>query len=159
MAIRVRYRPGFGRLAMTISMPVPFNPAFSVSVRIRAPRNDDAGRFVAQLAVGQYCTGVRDSIQVVDLALGHLKALARLQDHAECRTINLGTGVGYSVLYMVCAFEQASGKPVPYQVAPRRAGDIASCYADPAQAWTTLGWRAERGPDAMCADTWRWQKN
>jgi UDP-glucose 4-epimerase len=114
---------------------------------------------VAQLAVGQYCTGVRDSIQVVDLALGHLKALARLQDHAECRTINLGTGVGYSVLYMVCAFEQASGKPVPYQVAPRRAGDIASCYADPAQAWTMLGWCAERGPDAMCADTWRWQKN
>jgi UDP-glucose 4-epimerase len=67
--------------------------------------------------------------------------------------------VGYSVLDMVRAFEQASGRPVPYQVAPRRAGDIASCYADPAQALTLLGWRAERGLDAMCADAWRWQTN
>lgn len=127
--------------------------------------------FVAQVAVGRReflnvwgndyptpdGTGVRDYIHVVDLALGHLKALERLQQHAECRAINLGTGVGYSVLDMVRAFEQASGKPVPYKVAPRRAGDIAACYADPAQALALLGWRAERGLQAMCADAWRWQ--
>jgi UDP-glucose 4-epimerase len=67
--------------------------------------------------------------------------------------------MGYSVLDMVRAFAQASGKPVPYQVAPRRAGDIATCYADPAQALALLGWRAERGLEAMCADAWRWQTN
>ena len=127
--------------------------------------------FVAQVAVGQreflnvwgddYSTpdgtGVRDYIHVVDLALGHLKALARLQTHAECLTVNLGTGTGYSVLEMVRAFELASGKPVPYKVGPRRAGDIASCYAEPKLALELLGWRAERGLDAMCADGWRWQ--
>lgn len=127
--------------------------------------------FVAQVAVGRReflnvwgndyptpdGTGVRDYIHVVDLALGHLKALQRLEQHTECLAINLGTGVGYSVLEMVRAFEQASGKPVPYKVAPRRAGDIASCYADPAQALALLGWRAQRGLDAMCADAWRWQ--
>lgn len=129
--------------------------------------------FVAQVAVGRRTflnvwgddyptpdgTGVRDYIHVVDLALGHLKALQRLEQHAECLAINLGTGVGYSVLEMVRAFEQASGKPVPYKVAPRRAGDIASCYADPAQALALLGWRAQRGLDAMCADAWRWQSS
>ena len=129
--------------------------------------------FVAQVAVGRreylnvwgddYATpdgtGVRDYIHVVDLALGHLKALERLQQHSECQAINLGTGVGYSVLDMVRAFEQASAKAVPYQVAPRRAGDIAACYADPALAWSLLGWRAERGLDAMCTDTWRWQSH
>jgi UDP-glucose 4-epimerase len=127
--------------------------------------------FVAQVAVGRreflnvwgndYATpdgtGVRDYIHVVDLALGHLKALERLQQHAECRAINLGTGVGYSVLEMVRAFEQASGKPVPYRIASRRAGDIAACYADPALAMALLGWRAERGLEAMCSDAWRWQ--
>ena len=127
--------------------------------------------FVAQVAVGRrellnvwgndYATpdgtGVRDYIHVVDLALGHLKALERLQQQAQCFAINLGTGVGYSVLDMVRAFEQASGKPIHYQVAPRRAGDIASCYADPAEAMALLGWRAERGLETMCADTWRWQ--
>ena len=127
--------------------------------------------FVAQVAVGRRAflnvwgddydtpdgTGVRDYIHVVDLALGHIQALARLQQQPQCVAINLGTGVGYSVLDMVRAFEQASGRPVPYQVAPRRAGDIASCYADPAQALALLGWRAERGLQAMCADAWRWQ--
>ncbi len=129
--------------------------------------------FVAQVAVGRreflnvwgddYATpdgtGVRDYIHVVDLALGHLKALERLQDQAECLAVNLGTGMGYSVLDMVRAFEKASGKSVPYQVAPRRAGDIASCYADPAQALTLLGWRAQRGLDTMCSDAWRWQNS
>ena len=127
--------------------------------------------FVAQVAVGRRAyvnvwgndyptpdgTGVRDYIHVVDLALGHLKALERLDQHAECRAINLGTGVGYSVLDMLRAFEQASGKPVPYQVAERRAGDIAACYADPAQAIELLGWRAERNLQVMCSDAWRWQ--
>ena len=103
-------------------------------------------------------TGVRDYIHVVDLALGHLQALARLQAQAECLAINLGTGAGYSVLDVVHAFEQTSGKPIPCQVGPRRAGDIASCYADPAQALALLGWGAERGPEAMCADTWHWQR-
>jgi len=127
--------------------------------------------FIAQVAVGRReflnvwgndyptpdGTGVRDYIHVVDLALGHLRALERLQAQPECLTINLGTGVGYSVLEMVHAFEQASGKPVPYKIAPRRAGDIASCYADPARALALLGWRAQRGLEAMCADAWRWQ--
>ena len=129
--------------------------------------------FVAQVAVGRRAyvnvwgndyptpdgTGVRDYIHVVDLALGHLKALERLDQHAECRAINLGTGVGYSVLDMLRAFEQASGKPVPYQVAERRAGDIAACYADPAQAIELLGWRAERNLQVMCSDAWRWQSD
>lgn len=129
--------------------------------------------FVAQVAVGRreflnvwgkdYATpdgtGVRDYIHVVDLALGHLKALGRLRQYAECLAINLGTGVGYSVLDMVHAFEQASGKSVPYRIGPRRAGDIASCYADPSQALALLGWRAERGLQDMCTDAWRWQKS
>jgi UDP-glucose 4-epimerase len=132
--------------------------------------------FVAQVAVGRReClnvwgadyptpdgTGVRDYIHVVDLALGHLKALnalARLDHQEECLTVNLGTGKGYSVLEIVREFEAASGKPVPYKVAPRRPGDIASCYADPNQAFTLLGWRAERGLSEMCADAWRWQRD
>ena len=129
--------------------------------------------FVAQVAVGRrphvnvwgndYATpdgtGVRDYIHVVDLALGHIKALERLQRHAECRAINLGTGVGYSVLDMLRAFEQASGKLVPYKLAERRAGDIAACYADPAQALELLGWQAQRDLQTMCVDAWRWQSS
>ena len=131
--------------------------------------------FVAQVAVGRRAflnvwghdyptpdgTGVRDYIHVVDLALGHLKALnalEQLQERAECLTVNLGTGTGYSVLDIVWAFEQASGRSVPYKIAPRRPGDIASCYADPQRAIELLGWRAERGLSAMCADAWRWQR-
>lgn len=104
-------------------------------------------------------TGVRDYIHVVDLALGHLKALERLQQGPQCQAINLGTGVGYSVLDMVRAFERASGQAVPYQIAPRRPGDVAACYADPAQAFALLGWQASRGLDFMCEDAWRWQRN
>ena len=103
---------------------------------------------------------MRDYIHVVDLALGHLKALKtleRLEEKAECLTVNLGTGTGYSVLDIVRAFEQASGRSVPYKIAPRRPGDIASCYADPQRAFELLDWRAERGIGAMCADAWRWQ--
>jgi UDP-glucose 4-epimerase len=127
--------------------------------------------FVAQVAVGRReflnvwgndyptadGTGVRDYIHVVDLAQGHIKALQRLQKQAECLTVNLGTGVGYSVLDMVRAFAKASGKPVPCKVAERRAGDIAACYSDPALAFELLGWRAQRDLATMCADAWRWQ--
>ncbi len=104
-------------------------------------------------------TGVRDYIHVVDLALGHLKALDRLHKRAECLTVNLGTGRGYSVLEIVRAFEKASGRSVPYKIGPRRPGDIAACYADPQRAFELLDWRAERGIGAMCADTWRWQSS
>jgi len=128
--------------------------------------------FVAQVAIGKRPelrvfgndyptpdgTGVRDYIHVVDLALGHLAALNHLMSHApHLLTINLGTGRGYSVLEMIRAFEKASGRRVPYSFAPRRAGDIATCYADPSFARELLGWQACRTLDDMCADTWRWQ--
>lgn len=102
-------------------------------------------------------TGVRDYIHVVDLARGHLAALERMPA-AGVVTVNLGTGRGYSVLEMVKAFEQASGRAVPYRLAPRRPGDVAACYADPALAAALLGWRAEKGLAEMCADAWRWQR-
>ena len=102
-------------------------------------------------------TGVRDYIHVVDLAEGHVAALARLLDHPGSLTVNLGTGVGHSVLDVVKAYAAASGRPVPYRVVPRRPGDVAACYADPSLAATLLGWRARLGLDRMCADSWRWQ--
>lgn len=103
-------------------------------------------------------TGVRDYIHVVDLAIGHVKALQELVQKPQCVAVNLGTGIGYSVMDMVKAFEIASGKPVPYKVAPRRAGDIASCYAQASLAQHLFNWRAERGLSTMCEDAWRWQK-
>ena len=102
-------------------------------------------------------TGVRDYIHVVDLAIGHVKALKKIQEKSGVSIYNLGTGVGYSVLDVLHAFEKACGKEIPYQIKPRRAGDIAMCYADPAKAARVLGWKAEKGLDEMCADTWRWQ--
>lgn len=102
-------------------------------------------------------TGVRDYIHVVDLARGHLAALRHLPAHPGIHTWNLGTGTGYSVLQMVHAFERASGRPVPYVVSPRRPGDIAQCWSDPAKAQRELGWRAELGLERMMADAWRWQ--
>ena len=102
-------------------------------------------------------TGVRDYIHVMDLAEGHLKALEHLDDFDKVMTINLGTGRGYSVLEMVKAFEDASGRKVPYKIVERRAGDIATCYADPGYAKEVLGWEASRGIEAMCQDAWRWQ--
>ena len=102
-------------------------------------------------------TGVRDYIHVQDLADGHLKALQAIAPSSGVHTWNLGTGQGYSVLQMVKAFEQASGQAVPYQLVPRRPGDIAECWADPAKAATELGWKAERGLHDMMSDTWRWQ--
>lgn len=104
-------------------------------------------------------TGVRDYIHVMDLADGHVKALDKIETFDKVVTINLGTGNGYSVLDMVKAFERASGVKIPYKIAPRRAGDIATCYADPSYAKEVLGWEAKRGIDEMCEDSWRWQSN
>ena len=102
-------------------------------------------------------TGVRDYIHVVDLAIGHLKALDKLQSNPGVVTYNLGTGQGYSVLDVVNAFEKASGQNVPYKITDRRPGDIASCYADPTKAEKELGWTAKRDIVEMCRDAWRWQ--
>ena len=127
--------------------------------------------YIAQVAVGrrEYLnvwgndyptpdgTGVRDYIHVVDLALGHVKAVEALAAGPGARIWNLGTGCGYSVLEMARAFERASGRPVPYKFGPRRPGDIAQCYADPAKAGRELGWKAMRGLEEMCEDAWRWQ--
>lgn len=127
--------------------------------------------YVSQVAVGKleqltvfgndYATkdgtGVRDYIHVVDLAVGHVKAIEKLTESPGVVIYNLGTGQGYSVLEMVEAFRQASGRNVPYVIAGRRPGDIAACYADPAKALAELGWKADRGIQEMCEDTWRWQ--
>ncbi|MDO4905520.1 MAG: UDP-glucose 4-epimerase GalE [Lautropia sp.] len=128
--------------------------------------------FVTQVAVGKRPmlsvfggdyptpdgTGVRDYIHVVDLALGHLAALERVMVEPGAWTVNLGTGKGYSVLDIVKAFERASGREIPHQIVARRPGDVAQCYADPALAAQMLNWRAERGLEQMCADSWRWQQ-
>lgn len=102
-------------------------------------------------------TGVRDYIHVVDLAIGHIKALEKLASNPGVVTYNLGTGKGYSVLEVVSAFEQATGKKIPYKIVKRRPGDIASCYADTSKAERELNWSARRGLSEMCRDAWRWQ--
>ena len=127
--------------------------------------------YVAQVAVGRRThlqvygndydtpdgTGVRDYIHVSDLADGHVAALQYLFDADRSLTVNLGTGQGCSVLDVVRAYAQASGRDIPYVFAPRRPGDVAACYADPTRAAELLGWRARLGLDRMCADSWRWQ--
>ena len=127
--------------------------------------------YVAQVAIGKLeClgvfgddydtpdgTGVRDYIHVVDLAVGHVKALKKLEEKPGVRVYNLGTGHGYSVLDVVHAFEKACGHEVKYQIKPRRAGDIAMCYCDPTKAKEELGWEAQYGIEEMCQDSWRWQ--
>ena len=102
-------------------------------------------------------TGVRDYIHVVDLAKGHVKAVAYALSHTGAEPINLGTGIGYSVLDIVHAFEKMNNVPVPYRIAPRRDGDVATCYSDPAKAKELLGWEAELTLEDMCRDSWRWQ--
>jgi UDP-glucose 4-epimerase len=128
--------------------------------------------FITQVAVGKLeqlavfggdwptpdGTGVRDFIHVVDLAIGHLKALDKLAQKPGVAAYNLGTGQGYSVLDMVAAVEKACEKKINYRIAPRRPGDIASCYADPAFAARELNWRAERGIEEMTRDAWNWQR-
>ncbi len=127
--------------------------------------------YIAQVAVGKLeelgvygddydtvdGTGVRDYIHVVDLAKGHVKAIKRLDDKAGVSIYNLGTGNGYSVLQVLHAFEKACGKELKYVIKPRRAGDIATCYADPSKAKEELGWEALKSIDEMCEDSWRWQ--
>lgn len=129
--------------------------------------------FIAQVAVGRRQrlqvfgddyptpdgTPLRDYIHVEDLAAGHVAALEHLAAHPDLavRAWNLGGGRGTSVLEMITAFEAASGRPIPYEIAPRRAGDLAAFWADATRAETELGWRAERTIEQMCADTWRWQ--
>ncbi|CCQ11120.1 UDP-glucose 4-epimerase [Pseudoalteromonas luteoviolacea B = ATCC 29581] len=129
--------------------------------------------YIAQVAVGKLAqlgvfgddyathdgTGVRDYIHVVDLAIGHLKAMDKIARSAGVHIYNLGTGNGYSVLDMVKAFERAASKAIPYVIKPRRPGDIAACYAAPEKAANELGWKAERGIDEMMVDTWRWQSS
>jgi len=102
-------------------------------------------------------TGVRDYIHVVDLAKGHLKALEKIMVSEGIDSYNLGTGTGYSVLDVVCAFEKVTGIKIPYQVTDRRPGDIDKCYADPAKAYNELGWKAEKNLEDMCMDSWNWQ--
>ncbi len=128
--------------------------------------------YITQVAVGQLDhlrvfgndypthdgTGVRDYIHVVDLAKGHLAALRYSASHKGTEIINLGTGTGYSVLDVIHAFEKANGVRIPYEIAPRRSGDIAVCYADPTKAHTLLGWHTEKTLEDMCADSWRWQR-
>lgn len=153
-----------------------FNPVGAhESGRIGESPNDTPNNlmpYISQVAVGRLeklsvfgddypthdGTGVRDYIHVVDLARGHIKALKKLALNPGLVTYNLGTGQGYSVLDMVRAFEKASGRSIAYQIAPRREGDIATCYADPGLAARELGWKAEKGIEKMCADTWRWQQ-
>ncbi len=103
-------------------------------------------------------TGVRDYIHVMDLARGHVKALEKLAQKPGVVAYNLGTGRGHSVLEVIHAFEKAAGRLVAYRIAPRRPGDAASCYADPARAERELGWRAQHGLERMCADSWNWQR-
>ena len=127
--------------------------------------------YVAQVAVGKLPsigvfgndydtpdgTGVRDYIHVVDLAKGHVKAIKKFEEKGGVSIYNLGTGNGYSVLQVIAAYEKACGHPLKYEIKPRREGDIAACYCDPAKARKELGWSAEYGIDRMCADSWRWQ--
>lgn len=129
--------------------------------------------YIAQVAVGKLSelsvfgndyptrdgTGIRDYLHVVDLALGHIRALEKLTSNHGVVTYNLGTGRGNSVLEVVSAFEKASGKKIPYKIVARRAGDIASCYADPSEAKRELVWSADRDIDEMCADVWKWQSS
>ena len=127
--------------------------------------------YIAQVAVGKLeklhvygddyptpdGTGVRDYIHVVDLALGHVAALKKLETNCGLFIVNLGTGNGYSVLDVLHAYEKACGKTLPYVVDPRRDGDIASCYAEPEKARAEMGWEAKRGIEEMCASSWKWQ--
>ncbi|MBO2608409.1 UDP-glucose 4-epimerase GalE [Shewanella algae] len=154
-----------------------FNPVGAhKSGRIGEDPNDIPNNlmpFIAQVAVGKRDklsvfgndyptvdgTGVRDYIHVVDLAIGHLKALDKLATNPGLVTYNLGTGQGYSVLEMVKAFEKACNKAIPFEFAPRRPGDIAACYADPAHAAKELGWQAEHSLQDMADSSWNWQSN
>jgi UDP-glucose 4-epimerase len=164
--------PSWNAVLLRYFNPVGAHP----SGRIGEDPNDIPNNlmpYIAQVAVGRLSrlsvfggdyptpdgTGVRDYIHVVDLAIGHIRALEKLREKPGVATYNLGTGRGYSVLEVVAAFERACGRKIPYQIVERRPGDVALSYADPARANRELGWRAERGLDEMCADVWRWQSH
>lgn len=155
-----------------------FNPvgAHPTGLIGEAPQGDPSNLmpYIAQVATGKRSklsifghdydtpdgTGVRDYIHVMDLARGHIAALQHFEAVSpSILTVNLGTGNGYSVLEMICAFEKASGKAVPFEFKPRRPGDVDACWADTRKAFDILGWRATLGIDDMCLDAWRWESN
>ncbi|MGZ5216268.1 MAG: UDP-glucose 4-epimerase GalE [Caldimonas sp.] len=166
-----RSDPGWRIATLRYFNPVGAHPSGTIGEDPRGTPNN-LRPYVAQVAVGKRPrlqvfgadydtadgTGVRDYLHVEDLAEGHVAALAHLLGGAGSFTVNLGTGRGVSVLELVRAFERASGRAVPFEIAPRRPGDVAACYADPAAAERLLGWKARRDLDAMCADSWRWQQ-
>ncbi|MGZ5712945.1 MAG: UDP-glucose 4-epimerase GalE [Caldimonas sp.] len=166
-----RSDPGWRIATLRYFNPVGAHPSGTIGEDPRGTPNN-LMPYVAQVAVGKRPrlqvfgadydtadgTGVRDYLHVEDLAEGHVAALAHLLGGAGSFTVNLGTGRGVSVLELVRAFERASGRAVPFEIAPRRPGDVAACYADPAGAERLLGWKAGRDLDAMCADSWRWQQ-
>jgi len=163
-------RPEFKHVALRYFNPIGAHPSGRIGEDPRGIPNNLLP-YVAQVAVGKRAhltvhgddydtpdgTGVRDFIHVMDLAQGHLAALDFLLRKDASLTVNLGTGQGYSVLEVIAAFERASGRKVPYQVGPRRPGDVGSCYADPSLAARALDWRTRAGLDEMCRDAWRWQ--
>lgn len=163
--------PGWQTACLRYFNPVGAHPSGRIGEDPRGLPNN-LMPYVAQVAVGRRPqlqvfghdyptpdgTGVRDYIHVMDLAEGHVAALQHLFDAPGSFTVNLGTGVGHSVLDVVHAYERASGRPVPYTLGPRRAGDVAACYADPSRARELLGWHAQRDLDAMCFDSWQWQR-
>lgn len=152
-----------------------FNPVGAhPSGRIGEAPNDTPNNlmpYISQVAIGKLeklsvfgnnypthdGTAIRDYIHVVDLSVGHIRAIEKLQKTTGIHTWNLGVGKGYSVLEMIAAFEKTSKQTVPYQIAPRRSGDVAACYANPEKALNELGWKAEKGVEDMVSDSWRWQ--
>lgn len=166
-----RAEPGWNIAILRYFNPVGAHPSGLIGEDPNGTPNN-LMPFISQVAVGKRDalnvfgndyptvdgTGVRDYIHVEDLARGHLAALDALSRTGGLITTNLGTGRGYSVLEVLHAFEAACGKTLPYHMVPRRAGDVAACWADPAAASEQLGWRAEKGIAEMCADSWRWQR-
>lgn len=168
--------PDFCAVILRYFNPIGAHPSGLIGEDPQGPPNN-LMPYVSQVAIGRRPfvsvfgadydtpdgTGVRDYIHVVDLAKGHLSAVKKLDDLAasskdsRCLTVNLGTGKGYSVLEMIRGLEKASGKEIPHQLCPRRAGDIASCYSDASLALLALGWKAELTLDDMCRDLWNWQ--
>ncbi|MBS0215721.1 MAG: UDP-glucose 4-epimerase GalE [Proteobacteria bacterium] len=163
--------PGFSAILLRYFNPVGAHPSGDIGEDPRDIPNN-LMPYICQVAVGRRerlsvfggdwptidGTGVRDYIHVVDLARAHADAINTLEHaHHAATTLNLGTGQGVSVLQLVRAFEEASGRKVPYEIVARRAGDVAEVYADPQRARDVIGWQATRGVDAMCADAWRWQ--
>lgn len=163
--------PGWAIAVLRYFNPVGAHPSGLIGEDPRGVPNN-LMPYMSQVAIGQRDklaifgsdydtpdgTGVRDYIHVVDLARGHVAALKTL-DKPHCTPINLGSGVGASVLEMVAAFEKATGAPLPYELVGRRAGDVGSYYGDPALAKTLMGWATELGIEQMCADAWNWQSN